>query len=198
MIAGREAARVEVASKRRFTLIDAMALVAATGVGFALARPGLVGFLNHFSRNWAGASRLVAWIEVGTAWSFGLAPVTIVWAAALIFLRVRPPRPARRRLSRQPGFTACVALVVGPLMLSILLAAIFAIHPQAKVFGDEMILWTDSIGWPVAAVWVVQAQSGRWRPVPDWIDRFGRALGACWIVGPTVVLTAYLIARHWL
>jgi hypothetical protein len=27
------------------------------------------------------------------------------------------------------------------------------------------------------AVWVLQRLSGRWRPVPEWPDRLGRALG---------------------
>jgi hypothetical protein len=43
-----------------------------------------------------------------------------------------------------------------------------------------------SLAWPsgatVAAVWLVLATSGRWRPEKSWIDRLGRGLGVTWIV----------------
>jgi hypothetical protein len=37
-------------------------------------------------------------------------------------------------------------------------------------------------GPAVAAVWLVLALSGRWRPEKSWIDRLGRLLGAMWIM----------------
>ena len=37
------------------------------------------------------------------------------------------------------------------------------------------------VGLAVAAVWVVQFASGRWRKPADWIDCCGRIVGACWI-----------------
>jgi hypothetical protein len=49
-----------------------------------------------------------------------------------------------------------------------------------------------SFAWPcgyaVAAVWLVLAVSGRWRPEKSWIDWLGWVLGAIWIL--ITVLTA--------
>lgn len=46
--------------------------------------------------------------------------------------------------------------------------------------------WVAAVASPcgpaVAAVWLVLAVAGRWRPEPSWIDRSGRVLGVTWIV----------------
>ncbi len=45
-------------------------------------------------------------------------------------------------------------------------------------------IWWDlgqDTGLAIAAVWVVLALGGRWRPARNWADRLGRIVGTCWI-----------------
>ena len=48
-------------------------------------------------------------------------------------------------------------------------------------FGVLVTSFTSPCGIAVAAVWLVLALSGRWRPEKSWIDRLGRMLGVTWI-----------------
>ena len=43
-------------------------------------------------------------------------------------------------------------------------------------------LFAFPVGVAVTAGWVNLAACGCWRPVSDWSDRLGRAVGICWIV----------------
>jgi hypothetical protein len=49
-------------------------------------------------------------------------------------------------------------------------------------FGILTVSLASPCGPAVAAVWLVLALSGRWRPERSWIDRPGRLLGATWIL----------------
>jgi hypothetical protein len=42
-------------------------------------------------------------------------------------------------------------------------------------------LFAYPVGVAVGAAWVNLAVCGRWRPEPEWIDRLGRIVGACWL-----------------
>lgn len=124
---------------RRFTLIDAMALIAATALGLALARtagvygrstyantyewfPGekptefaVVGdgaapIADHYPRPWA--ERLKDLIDSASAppTIVGMgAPCLTCWTITAFLLSLRAPRPRLRRLARQRGFVACSA-----------------------------------------------------------------------------------------
>jgi hypothetical protein len=48
-------------------------------------------------------------------------------------------------------------------------------------FGVLTVSFASPCGPAVAAVWLVLAMSGRWRPEKSWIDRLARLLGATWI-----------------
>ena len=48
-----------------------------------------------------------------------------------------------------------------------------------KYLSDEAFMY---IGLAVASVWFVQYSSGRWRKPADWLDSWGRVVGACWIL----------------
>lgn len=54
------------------------------------------------------------------------------------------------------------------------------IEPE-MCFGIAVAGFATPCGYAVAAVWLVLAISGRWRPEESWIDRLGRALGVTWI-----------------
>ncbi len=52
----------------------------------------------------------------------------------------------------------------------------------AACFGVLTTNFITPCGPVVAAVWLLLALSGRWRPERSWIDRLGRVVGATWIV----------------
>ncbi|MFO0955968.1 MAG: hypothetical protein U0800_00720 [Isosphaeraceae bacterium] len=52
---------------------------------------------------------------------------------------------------------------------------------DAICLGIQFAEFSAPCGLTVAAVWLVLALSGRWRPEPSWIDRLGRLVGAAWI-----------------
>jgi hypothetical protein len=160
------------------TVGDTMILVAVTAAGFATARaclPVMRGSTPAFGMR-------ISATFVALALTIGLIP-----------LRLRPPRP--RRLGRNPGMVACCAVV---LAMAFILAeqAISWLNPATGaalvvphyrtinlVFN---LMRLDLYSPAVAGGWLALAMSGRWRPEPDWLDRAGCALGACWIVAPLI------------
>ena len=161
---------------------------------FLIARDGVFTV-----RDWT-ASRVVMYASecVST-----LLPLACAWTPLLLLLRLRRPRPAWRRVWRQPGMAACLAAVVGwawagaGLSLTTLLTA--TVRPSAiqppdrwvqKFLVDEVFMY---VGACVAAAWVLLAVTGLWRRPVDWIDRLGRLVGAAWIViGLAWTLREYL------
>lgn len=177
---------------RRFTLFDAMVLVAASAVAFVIVRPLFVGPLQPYS----GWTRYVAFAIGGL----------VTWTPTALALRLRRPRPALRRLSRQPGFAAGVA-ATAVLMLGLLTVGLLALvrvarqgmaarmgrggGPLPGVMGrtPDPSWWLGVVlhfgvlvGPAVIGAWLLLAVSGRRRPTRDWLDLLGRALGTLWIV----------------
>jgi hypothetical protein len=103
---------------RKFGVFDAMALVAATAVGLWVGRSIDDRFWDELPRlerpdDW---SQLASWAAYRETHGFvttlaSLAkPMALSWTIALLGLRLRGPRPTVRRLGRQPGFSACLAV----------------------------------------------------------------------------------------
>src|SRR5262245_26651114 len=90
---------------RRFTVIDAMVLIAATAVALVLMRPLLEEM------------RLLAVHPLGDALRLGLTvsvllePMALTLSLAVGLLRLREPRPRLRRVFRQPGMATCMAVL---------------------------------------------------------------------------------------
>jgi hypothetical protein len=125
------------------------------------------------------------------------------WTTAVLLLRLRAPRPRRRRLWSQPGFLAGVAAVlaiawkglgVGLLVVAELVMARPGLVSSIDytgvlstmlmlLLGPQIAPTPASIGGAVALVWLVTWAGGRCRPEPSWIDRSGRVLGAVWMCG---------------
>jgi hypothetical protein len=178
---------------RRFTLLDAMALVAATAVGLGLA--------NEWSRK---AARIVIFVgpEEGlvpgltpwTKWIILSWPVVAAWTVALVALRLRGPRPVGRRLFAPPGVAACL---VASIMMALEVADVVAYRVFLMLSYGRPLTMDDnlytlgyfatrtipspSVGMAVAASWGALALAGRWRAEPGWLDRAGRVVGALWI-----------------
>lgn len=184
---------MEIARKpatRRFTIADGMILIGFTAVGLAWT-----------ARVW----RIASWMDKppetwGQAWNwlvafFALAmPCLLFWTLAVSVLRMRTPRPSRRRITRQPGMTACLAATLG--LVPFVLIAIIFIWQEIKAGragGDywvripagllEMLeMGAPSIGLVVLIAWVLLVIQGRWRRERGWIDRAGLFVGVAWIV----------------
>ena len=169
---------------RRFTILDAMTLVAASALAFSLVRPLVLGGLRN-EPSWAGYLAAV----IGTL---------VTWTPAVLFLRLRRPRPALRRLSRQPGFAAGVAgtaiLALGALATGLLAlirvsrqgvgvrAGLPPRPPEPGWWLGVVLHFGAVVGPAVLAAWLLLALSGRRRSATGWLDPLGRAIGVAWII----------------
>ncbi len=95
--------------RRTFKITDAMVLIAATAVGLALARGA---YPYDLLRPRVGS--YLSWLLNGPS-----SCLVAAWAMAVVVLRLRRPRPPRRRLVRQPGFVAGVASLMAMLLGSV-------------------------------------------------------------------------------
>jgi hypothetical protein len=179
-----------VAARRRFRLLDAMILIAATGVacglmlGIERVTQGQVSWSTVSELASGAQGQLEAWkLVVTTVFLVVLLamPFAAMWTLAIIPLRFTGPRPRFRRLARQPGinaaFSACVALVLAGVEAGVTLWL------DGNEFTYFFLLAIPT--YPALAVliaWMTLLVGGRWRAEPSWVDRLGRALGVYWIV----------------
>jgi hypothetical protein len=173
---------------RKFTLLDAMVLIAATGIAFVPIR--LFLWENwHFPEERSVPEIWRTGLEINVS----LVPLALSLSAAILLLGLKRPRPNLRRVYRRPGIAACtVALLYA--ILSAMGYAVFLHFSYAldrAVFDDQSsaMLWIRIgmqpiflVGGAIASVWIVMWLSGTWRAERSWIDRAGRALGVYWIL----------------
>jgi hypothetical protein len=182
----------------RMTLLDAVLLVGTATVGFGLFEmshrtlfKGWIWLIDQGVPNvetWSTKQAIATCSDI----TVFLIPMLAPWTLLLIALRVRAPRRSWRRIWRQPGMAACLAAVFGWCwsLVALLLATdvgyvarsrrvITAEEWAQKYLGDEVFMY---VGLAVAAAWLVQYFSGRWRRPVDWIDVMGRVVGVLWIV----------------
>lgn len=134
-------------------------------------------------------SYLLVWIRVVTQW-------LLAFNLAILLLRSLPPRPSPRRLARQPGFLAGVAVLVTLIvqlieaMIRTLMARLipnpfespFTFSPWRYAFLG-VISDSSHYGPAVILAWVIGLLQGfRWGR-SDWIERWGRWLGGLWVLG---------------
>lgn len=169
--------------RRPFTLLDAIALVAAVAVALAWYRfIGLPHWVRRNSpfdpRNW------VDYKDLAIRGAFIANPLVATLTPMLLVLRLRPPRPPLRRLMRRPGATACLAAVIALAARAIEIAShtwedyLYDFDELRFYTEDRLNFLPHEEGLAVAVVWVVLGVSGRLRAEPTWPDRAGRAVGA--------------------
>jgi hypothetical protein len=171
--------------KRRFTLIDAMILIAATALGLALdlwmRRKPVFSRVPHTAWLSSLYYALEPWLSTGGC-------VALFWTLAVLPLRLRKPRPTRRRLWRQPGVIACSAAGLAAL-LSVVSSIPEGLGPPN--LGEDWSFWyglavaataSGANGPAIAVAWTVLTLSGAWRAEASWIDRLGRGLGVIWFL----------------
>jgi hypothetical protein len=178
-------------TRRRFSLLDAMVLVAATAVGLPLMR-SFFGVQFYVLRIRNPGAYYLHWGALGL---HGLSGCAVAWSVALILLGPVRYRTRPARLFRRPGTVAVVAAGVMALLTGLLFLVAYALErslapaPQAPFYFT--MLAPGQIGAGVLCSWLMLALSGRWRPEPSWIDRLGRALGVYWIL--TIFGTYWLL-----
>jgi hypothetical protein len=170
---------------RKFTLIDAMVLVAATALSLVMIRD----YLNNerFRRilSLPGDWRMsTLWLH-GCAYVGVLSPLAVALSLALFILCLRKPRPEMRLLLRQPGMVAsCGTVIAGSLfVLKVFFSSLAVDRPWGLVRLYD--IWMMRLPWSaevVAAAWILLWLSGNWQSEASWIDRAGRALGVYWVV----------------
>jgi hypothetical protein len=171
---------------RKFTVLDAMVMLMFTAAGLALSRFVYAGLSILYPRD------LLETIH-GARWGVALilpVPCVFLWTLGLIVLRMRLPRPSRRRVLRQPGFVANLGVLIG----SVVGALPFAVPSWSWHRFSAIGLATMSaevIGASVASALAILALSGRWKSERSWLDRAGRALAIYWII--VGILCAYRI-----
>lgn len=179
--------------ERRLSRIDGLILFTATASGLALPailnRNGPAKFLA------AGLRRAIHQVAFWFAVEDQLDYLAICWAAALVVLRLRRPRPDSRRLFRRPGFVACItATFAYGWMLVIEAPALlrtFFFPSGARLaplrFFITLPLRHTYLAPAVAVTWTILILARSWRPEPSWIDRAGRALGIYWLVVDQII-----------
>jgi hypothetical protein len=172
--------------RRRFTLLDGMILVAATAVGYAafqsLSHLIGIGDILEALREMVASGAIGELIALLTLIAL---PVMVSWTLVLIPLRLIGTRPRWRRLARQPGLVACLAVATALGFLAMIAGVALLEIGRDNLAGFEdvaIFLPPPFLGLAVLASWVTLVAGRRWRPEPSWVDRLGRALGLLWIL----------------
>lgn len=167
----------------RFTVADAMLLIAATTPGLILLRIAL-GFGLFHDEPPPKLPPGRALVEY-----FNLAGGCILVSLSLTVLAMtaRVPRSARRRLFGAPGFVACATIIPA----SILPVAYFGMNlatlqdytanlavPYNNMFGRLV----NCAAPMIVGSWLALALAGRWKLRPIWTEWLGCGVGICWVV----------------
>ncbi|WP_435018656.1 hypothetical protein TA3x_000640 [Tundrisphaera sp. TA3] len=184
--------------RRRFTLLDAMLVVAAFAAILAVHRWNDMGtewwtFFRNLRDRRLWSWKIIPEIPFRLA---GDASFPMLILSFTVFAsRLMSPRPRWRRLARQPGFVACLAIVpagIIGLALTIIEVNRFSAvaYPSGGLLAKERLsVWLQTLsmtlaepcGFAVAMAWSTQALVGGWRPKDDWVDRLGRVVGCTWV-----------------
>ncbi len=106
-----------------------------------------------------------------------LFPLTVL----TLILRLQRPRPRFRRVVRQRGSLACLAVIFGVLvnmsMLPVTQKTIGAMTPLITICWH----WPGSLAGMVAGSWLLLYFMRGWPANSDWVDRLGIVIGPGWI-----------------
>jgi hypothetical protein len=163
-------------SVRRMTLGDLVVLIIALAVGFSWARHDRY-FQSDPQERWnfteVGASQ---WLELGCC-------LGVTLAVAVLWCRMRHPRPRWGRLRRQAGWMSCVAVLAGVVYSGLgnveYLTGGTDIGERVETFLAMLVIPTEAGGVAVG-MWLAAWLSGVLRAERSWVDRLGRVIGVFW------------------
>ena len=165
---------------RRLTIADAMIACAAVGVWFAIARASPP--VEPFPPPMAARLRLVAMVLAALGTS----------TAALLAMRLLPPRPPLRELASRPGFAACQAATLACAGAGLAALGYWASAGWEWNPAGLLESFAHFPAFAVAGAWLVLAQGGHWRSTPrDWREHAGRVVGWLWIACPAAFWVAF-------
>lgn len=176
---------------RGFHVADALILIGTAALGMGIWKHNLV-YVRGLPRGGSGFPSIEVLVDLND-WVKFLSVLMVCLAWGMMILRVRQPRPRARRIGRQPGFIACVAVCLGSLADWIM--ALIANRDAGYLNDVDRILmgFVDSaspwaIGPVVIVAWVSLVLASAWRPERHWIDRLGRLQGGYWLVAAILVV----------
>ena len=194
------------APRRRFRLLDAMVLVAATAIGCGLMQAIARAARRSPYELYAKLVRPALWYDLmansGKILVLTLLtmPLVAMVTLALIPIRLVGTPPQFRRVARQPGLMAscasCVAIAyLGLPVVVVALAAGAGWHGVSRMLADQQQIYFATMhgGLAVLVSWMTLFAGGRWHAERSWIDRLGRAVGLCWIVAAVAVSAAFFL-----
>jgi hypothetical protein len=173
---------------RKFSLADAMVLIAAIALGFCLVRLTFPSWSDIRSAK-GGMSTFLIIQNTGQL----VVPFLVTLTFALLMLRLRRPRPRLRRVLSQPGSTACIAATIAIVVEIAWIGSLLAVGSRFIHLSSVFVGYAQQVSFAVLGGWTILAVSGRWRNDPSWIDRAGRVMGMAWIV-----MTAIQFGRYFL
>jgi hypothetical protein len=164
---------------RRFTILDALALVAAVGIGLALARA-------YQSSMDSAAAGVAMTYPLSIRW-FGPAPLLVSLTLTLFVLRLIGPRPQYERLVGSPGFAACYAAALGLAITALTVVMQFGTnylhYSRSSLHLHFLMMRSVTFAAPsVAGAWLTLGLLGWWRRERDWVEVSGIVLGFDWLV----------------
>jgi hypothetical protein len=164
-------------SVRKFSLLDAMVVIAATAAGLAIDRIAWLDIIRWGDPNlksFRGFTILVIILSV---------PVAAMWTTATLVLQLRHPRYRLRRLVRRPGMAACCAATSALAIDGGL--AVCAMLGTSGDFTSRLILVYGlpmMAGGGVTTVWALSMMAGQYRVSSDWSERLGRLVEFYWVM----------------
>lgn len=170
-------AAFEPVASRRFTILDAMLVLAAIGGAFWMMKVTV-----HAPPGFDLRSTVMTDVNI----------LVLAMSVLVVACRLTPPRPLRAALFRPPGVAACLAAILAAFCtLAYYSADLFHLGRGAAVAASMGSRATGlAAAGAVVAVWTSMRLDGRWAPEPSSIDRLGRIVGAAWIilslVGPAI------------
>ena len=176
---------------RRFSIADALILIAGLAAGFGLLRmaaqgisPGMIWeALVRPQGEWSVKYAFEVILELSESL---VIPFAAAWTPACLLVQVTGPRPPWRRLRRRPGFGAC--LIASSVTLATMAVgatcAWLSLWPAGRRPDDLIrvnILGGLLAGSGVLGGWAAMRLCGVGRPSRTWTDRLGRLTGVVWI-----------------
>jgi hypothetical protein len=189
--------------RRQFTLVDAMAFVAAMAVACGLTlwidrasggfmswcMPELLAKHPRYSKSPLDHSFYLTDLVGGevVALSCLSLPFFAILTLFIVPIRLFNPRPRFHHLVRQPGTMAAIAASFGIVIaiLQVTFTLLFAIDGMLDSYLFLLAVLGGVASYPGMAVffvWMTLLLGGRWRAEPDWVDRVGRVCGTYWMI----------------
>ncbi len=181
--------------RRDFHILDAIVLIAATGVGIA----GYIAVQRYLEREGPPPPRGADAFPFEASLRFrvhdfcrGFPCLLLAWGFAVLLLRLRTPRPRSRRMFRAPGAAACLAVFVmltvraAELLVTLLVRALRPLHMSiigwAPSFMDVLSSVGEAAGPGILALWVILAVNRALILSRDWLEILALAVSLGWIV----------------